>query len=398
VRLAFLTSRFPYPLLKGDKIRAYYPIKLLSARHEIDLFTFSDEAADESAVAHMRQFCRRIEIVNLSTLGTTLKMAAAIPTSLPSQVAYYHSPRMARLLRSDVRDAYDLAHVVCGRLAGFAGALGAVPKTIDWIDALSLSTHRRLNTERNPVMRQLYAREHRKMLRFELDAVRHFDYSVITSQVDRTFLDDRIDEVLANGVDLDAFAPGNAPKDIDLVFTGNMGYEANVAAVEYLCRDVLPLVLRERPGTKFFAAGATPSPRVRRLHDGSAVTVTGFVESMPEMLHRSRVFVAPLQSGAGIQNKVLEAMACGLPVVATSFGNGGIQAKAGTEMLVEDTPEGFAGAVLGLLADPARAAALGAAGRDLATRNFSWTAKVDRFEEIFRQVGNRQSPVRERYL
>lgn len=390
MRIAFLTSRFPYPPLKGDKIRSYYPIKLLSRAHEIDLFSFNDDPVLPAHRKHMEQYCRRIETVELRKLATTVKMAAAVFTPWPSQVAYYRSRRMDDCLRNGVRAThYDLLHVVCGRLAFYANRVARLPRTIDWIDALSLSTQRSSRTERNPVLKLLYHLEYLKMKRFEVNSARQFDYSVITSQIDRAFLDNAIDEVLANGVDLETFAPTHVARDIDLVFTGNLAYEPNVVAVEFFCREILPIIHRQRPDVRFFAVGTSPSPRVLRFQDGTSIVVTGFVESMPEMLNRSRVFVAPLQSGAGIQNKVLEAMACGLPVVSTAFGNGGIQARDGNEILLADSARDFASCVLTLLSDTRRAETQGAAARELVRSQFSWEAKVERLDEIFRRIGSR---------
>jgi len=390
VRIAFVTSRFPYPPLKGDKVRSYYPIKLLSRAHEIDLFSFADDPVLPAHRAHMDQYCRRIHVIDLPRLSTTVKMAAAVLTPWPSQVAYYRSWRMDDRLRMGVPEGhYDLVHVVCGRLAFYANRFRELPRTIDWIDALSLSTQRSARTERNPALKLLYHVEYLKMKRFEVRTARYFDYSVITSQIDRAFLGNVVDEVLANGVDLEAFAPTGTPRDIDLVFTGNLAYEPNVVAVEFFCREVLPIIRRQRPDVRFYAVGATPSGRVLRFHDGASVVVTGFVESMPLMLNRSRLFVAPLQSGAGIQNKLLEAMACGLPIVSTSFGNGGIQAREGEEILVADTPQRFAAGVLDLLSDTTRSARMGAAARRLVERQFGWNVKVARLEEIFCAVARK---------
>lgn len=392
MRILFITSRFPYPPLKGDKIRSYYPIKLMSQTNSIDLLSFTEEEVLPAHLDHMHGFCRKIDVVPLKKPLFTAMLALGVFSPVPSQVLCYKSLRMMRLIRDYTREEqYHIVHLVCGRIVGYARQINGIPKVIDWIDAMSLSTERMYRTERFLPKKLIYYLEWKKIKRYEKNGISACDFSFITSPVDRAYLGDQIDEVIANGVDTSTFRPRIVSKDLDLVFTGNMGYYPNIKAVQFFCRKVFPLVLRKRPGTTFHIVGINPSRKVRDYHDGKNVFVTGYVEDLTELLNRAKVFVAPLQSGAGIQNKILEAMACSLPVISTSYGNAGIIAREDHEILIRDKSNGFADAILDLLTDVSKRRKLGKNGHELIKKRFSWESKADRLDKIYTDILNKKA-------
>lgn len=391
MKILFVTSRFPYPPLKGDKIRAYYPIKNLSQRHEIDLLSFAEEDISTEEMAEMQKYCNNIEVVRISKLTFNMKLAAAIFSTLPSQVYCYSSKRLrTKLDLMTSENNYDVVHIVCGRLAGLCRGLNGTTTLLDWIDALSLSINRMWQTERSWPKKLLYWWEWKKMASFEQKNMTLPGHSVITSPADQRILGDAAVEIIPNGVDCSKFAPQNVEKDIDLIFTGNMSYYPNVQAVDYFCREVFPLIRRFRPATNFYVVGINPAKAVLKWKGAPGVFVTGFVEDLIKELNRSHIFVAPLCSGAGIQNKILEALACELPVITTDYGNAGIQASDGEQILLRNSPESFAEAVLGLLGDDHKRKAMGPRGRDLVLKNYDWKFMASRLEEIYESIASDQ--------
>lgn len=382
-----ITSRFPHPPLKGDKIRAYYPIKLLSRNHEIDLISFSEEKVHPLNIAAMKEYCRHVVLVPINNILFQILQLAAIFSPMPSQVFCYSSSAMLRRIHGFLtRHEYDLIHVICGRLALYRRSFSRLPAIIDWIDSFSLSTLRLYETETSLIKKIALYKEWQKMTNYEQRYVDSFDSCYITSHFDKNHIGRDFIQVIPNGVDLDVFRPLPVKKDFDLIFTGNMGYLPNISTVKFFCEEVLPLVIARRPRTTFYVVGANPDSRVLKYHDGRNVVVTGYVESIAEQLNSSRIFVAPLRSGAGIQNKILEGMACSLPVIGTSRANAAIQAKNDVQILVRDDPASFAAAILDLLASEKKQAYLGRNGFDLVRTAFTWQSVADNIERLYSRL------------
>jgi len=296
---------------------------------------------------------------------------------------------MQNLIKNYVNSTkYDLIHIVCGRLVNYTKYVDNLPVVIDWIDAFSLSTKRMYKAENMSLKKLLYYLESKKMKKFEQKHVLSSDAAYLTSHADKSYINIDDVEVIPNGVDTTVFRPLSTRKNIDLIFTGNMSYFPNIKAVEYLCEEILPLILRAYPETKLYLVGTNPDKRVSRFHDTKNVVVTGYVESITELLNRSHVFVAPLTSGTGIQNKILEAMACSIPVVTTSYGNAGISANQNEEIMIGDSPSSLANFVLDLLSSEEKRKRIGINGFKLALRKFTWESKTHLITEIYHRIVN----------
>ncbi|MHB8893950.1 MAG: glycosyltransferase [Candidatus Geothermincolia bacterium] len=386
MKILFVTSRFPYPPFKGDKVRAFFPIRELTTRHTIDLLSFAEEKVALGDREVMSRYCRRIGIVRLPKASFFLRLALGVFSSIPSQVFCYSSCEMRRTLQQWIQSGgYDLIYLVCGRILGIRNAIRGVPVLLDWIDALSLSTRRMHETERCWPKKWLYWWEWKKMAAFERRSLHACDYMIVTSDDDRMVLGSEKIEVVPNGVDCSVYRQNPATKDIDLIFTGNMGYYPNVQAVNHFCADILP-GLRTRLGkVNFFIVGANPGREVRRWGNEPGVQVTGFVQDMVDYLNRAKVYVAPLLSGAGIQNKILEAMACSLPVVTTGFGDAAIRGSGTQSLLMRNSPESFRDAVVELLENEQLRQRIGARARRYVEGEFSWKKMADHVESMVRE-------------
>ncbi|MDP4282525.1 MAG: glycosyltransferase, partial [Bacteroidota bacterium] len=170
-------------------------------------------------------------------------------------------------------------------------------------------------------------------------------------------------------------------KEYDLVFTGNMGYPPNINAAEFLVNKILPLVLKNKPETNLLIAGASPNLRVSVLKSPH-VEVTGWVPDMRECYARARIFIAPMLLGTGLQNKLLEAMAMKIPCITSPLANQALKAKEGEQILIANSNEEFAKAILRLLDDPVLSQKIAANGYDYITRNFSWEKETGKIQEL----------------
>jgi glycosyltransferase involved in cell wall biosynthesis len=229
--------------------------------------------------------------------------------------------------------------------------------------------------------------EYRRVRQYEQAVVRHFPALVVTTEADRQDLGGGAHiTVIPNGVDLERFPFRNgAGRDpATLIFTGNMGYHPNEEAVVWFAAEVWPLLRARRPDARWQIVGANPGERVRALaQPGNGVEVLGRVPDMNTYLNQATVAVAPMRSGSGIQNKVLEAMAVGTPVVATSIANRGVRGAPDRDLLVADTAPAQAATLATLLADPPAQARLATAGRAFVEHQFRWEQHAARLAAIY---------------
>jgi sugar transferase (PEP-CTERM/EpsH1 system associated) len=381
-KVLYLTPRFPHPLDKGDKLRAFHQIRVLSEHHDVCLCALSHEPVSRENLAALEPYCCRIEIVPLSRAWSWFRTAVAGLLNEPFQVGYFSSPKAGKRVHELVGE-FEPDHVIAQliRTARYVRDL-PVTRTLDYMDAFSRGLRQREEMSSVPV-RLMLGRERRAVRNYERAVFDEFDHHTIISERDRQVIDhDQRDSIrlVPNGVDLEAFAPRSEPAKADLLFVGNMSYSPNVTAATILAREILPRVQETRPGCRLLIAGTTPTRAVLRLRSAS-VTVTGWIDDIAGCYARSRVFVAPMMAATGIQNKLLQAMASGLPCVTTSLANQALGAGP-DEVLLAQTPREFADAVEHLLSDPEAARELGRKGRELVLRSFQWRQATHPLLEI----------------
>jgi len=321
--------------------------------------------------------------------GRGLALAPGVALGpLPWQTAYMCPPRFVRAVQRLIQtQPFDVVHVQLARMAPVLPRARTIPAVIDLIDALSLNMRRRAARERAP-QRWLIAWEARKMARYEQQLIAQTEQLVLTSPQDWEALGRPANvHVIPNGVDLERFPfrlTGRDPATV--VFTGRMGYFPNADAAVFFATQVFPRVRQAIPQARFLIVGADPPARVRRLARLPGVEVTGYVPRIQDYLQRATVAVAPLRAGSGIQNKVLEAMASGVPVVATSYALGGLRAEPGVHAVRADTAPALAEAVIALLQDPARRQKLAQAARILVETHYTWEGAARQLEEVYQQA------------
>ena len=390
MKLLVLLSRFPYPLDKGDKLRAYHQLRYLAARgHEICLLALSDEPVSAAALATVRPLCRGgLHLHRLGRLGRGRGLARALATAgRPLQVGYFYEEKAQRLVDKLLAD-FRPRHVYCQliRMAEYLRPhAGRHPMTLDYMDVFSAGMARRAATA--PAwQRPVLALEARRLAAYEAAAFGWFAHHTIISEQDRQLIQHAGKEeitVVPNGIDLAYFQPRPAAeKTCDLLFCGNMGYHPNVDAAGWLAEEILPLVRQRHPAARLLLAGTTPSPSVRALAARPGVAVSGWLPDIRAAYAGARVFVAPMRVGTGLQNKLLEAMAMQLPCVTTPLAHQALGGRPGQDLLVAETAPALAAALATLLADSAAAARLAAAGRTFVAETYDWAAATARLENL----------------
>ena len=386
MRLFFILPRVPYPTEKGDKLRAFQQIKELSKHHEIILCALNDGTLHEDAIPVLKKYVSAIHIIPISKISIAFNLIRTFFSQKPLQVGYFFNSSSAKIIHALI-DEYKPDHLFCQliRVASYVKGI-PIPKTLDYQDVFSKGVERRLAT--SPFyLRPFLKIEYNRLLRYEHDAFEDFDNKIIISAPDRDLIPHpRRNEivVVANGVDTGFFSPIEAVKDYDLVFTGNMGYPPNIKSAEFLVNEILPMVLAHKPGLRLLIAGANPHLRVLALKS-SQVNVSGWVPDMRTCYARARVFIAPMQIGTGLQNKLLEAMAMKIPCITSPLAFQALNACEGEDILVAKTPEEYAAHILMLLGNPEKSTEIAQNGYDFVHKNFNWKTETEKINVLIQQ-------------
>lgn len=385
MRILFLTPRFPLPAVKGDKLRAWQFIRLLSEAHEVVLLSYVASEEERARLQEVAAFCE-LETIPFRKPARTAGMFRAMAMRRPFQAALYESSAMREAVRQWL-PRVDAIHCNTLRIAGNVPMPCPAPLVVDFIDALS-QTYRGVGETMSMPMSAAVAGEARRLRIWEQELAQRAVYSLAVSAHDAASLGADV-RVIRHCVDVDSFIPP-APEAFprrDIVFTGNLGYRPNAEAAWRLAREIFPYVRQQVPDARLRIVGPDPRGLARELAS-ERITVTGFVPDIVAELQGAGAAAAPVNAGGGVKTKVLEAMACGVPVVATSEANRGIEAVPGEEILIGDTAKDFARHLAELLQDQERAAALGRAGRELAVRKFSWRQVGKELLALYAELGS----------
>ena len=388
MKIFVLLPRIPYPLEKGDKLRAFNQIKQLAKRNEIILCALNDnpEVSEQDAFRALQPYCQSINFIKISKPQILLGLVRAFLKGLPMQCGYFYNHKAAK--RIDALIAKHKPDMLFGQLLRVAEYIRSknLPKAIDYQDIFSYGMKRRADIA-SPITRPIYTMEYRRLKRYEAAIFEDFDVKTIISEPDRDlFPHEKRDEILVipNGVDHDYFKPQEREKQYDLVFTGNMSYPPNVNAVDYLATEIMPIVWKTLPETKLYIAGATPDPKVKKAAS-ERIIVSGWLDDIRDAYAQSRVFIAPMRIGTGLQNKLLEAMSMRLPAITSPLANASLGAKPNEEILVGSNAEEMAQHIITLLTNKEKAIQIAQAGFDFTNRVYDWGKATEQMEEAMKQ-------------
>ncbi|MHB8493950.1 MAG: TIGR03087 family PEP-CTERM/XrtA system glycosyltransferase [Casimicrobiaceae bacterium] len=402
MKILCVTHRFPYPPDSGSKIRAFNMIRHLHAEHEVTVASIvrSDrEAEDGGGIA---AWCARYEMAQVRAPVQIARMIASLATSGTASSAYFHSDDLARRIRHLLAtESFDLILVHSSSVAHYVAHAEGIPKILDFCDMDSQKWLAYANFKPFPVNLG-YRLEGVKLVAEEKRFARAFDMCTTATRTELETLTGYATgatvDWFPNGVDTEYFSPTGEPYDPDVIsFIGRMDYYPNERCVRDFCRVAFPRIREQRPGARFLIVGADPTAAVRSLGKLPGVTITGSVPDVRPYLRRSAAMVASLAIARGTQNKILEAMATGVPVVTSSVAAGGVDADLGVHLLIADSAADIATATLGLMTDRQRRDELAVAGRSRVLSHHTWETSMRRFDEIiWRCVGGGAHPDPER--
>lgn len=389
MKILVVLPRFPYPLEKGDKLRAYHQIVELSKRHEIYLFCVSHCSVADEDIKALEPYCRQIRVVRLNKLVCWTNIVRNWFASKSLQMGYWNTKHSKRACRNFAREVQpDVVYNQMVRTMPLVARL-PFPKVMDFQDALSMNTERRM--ERSRGLWHYVLHYEFKMLRSsEYNAFSFFDGLTIISETDSEAIPHKKNgeiRIVLNGVDTDYFNATHYPQpnNHSICFCGNMAYAPNVDAARYLVKEVMPLVWEECPEATVLIAGADPKHPVKALAS-DRVTVSGHLPDIRDAYASSQLFVAPMRIGSGLQNKLLEAMAMQRPCVTTSLANTPLGAVSGEHLLVGDDAASLAAHIVSLLNDADLRSRIASLGHSFVQQNYSWSAAVQPLEELLNAV------------
>jgi sugar transferase (PEP-CTERM/EpsH1 system associated) len=386
------------------RTRPYNLIRaLILLGHQVTLLTAASTSAEEQNEAdELRDWGVRTEVFPVPLVRSLSNSLRALPTGEPLQAVYAYHPGMERRLGELLREeTFDVVHIEHLRAARLVRAVMGAPTVYDSVDCISLLFEQAARSGAQLRSRLMTAVDLARTRRYEARLLTRYDRVVVTSQRDKDALQGLARRylpptpqaapvtVVTNGVDLEYFQPQEDAGQRDgrtVVFTGKMSYHANVAAVLYFARDVLPHIWAVDPEVRFQIVGKDPPETVRQLATDGRIQVTGTVDDLRPYLSQARVAVCPALYAVGIQNKVLEAMAMGTPVVCTPAGCAALVADGSREVLIAEGEETLAAAVLQVLSDPALARCLSAAGRRYVEAHHSWEAGGRRLVGVYERA------------
>lgn len=391
MKLVVLLSRFPYPLEKGDKLRAFHQIKELSKQHDVYLICLTDKKIQEPWRNEVQQYCKELHVFKLNFFFIYFNTFKQLFTDKPFQTGYFYSSSVKRKM-DHLLTTIKPDHIYCQliRTAEYVKNIHNIPKTIDYMDALGKGMHRRAEIS-SGIRKRLFQIEGRRLTAYENRIFDYFNHHTIISVQDKKLIQhpqqDKI-HVIENGIG-DEFLEyqKSTEKKYDLVFVGNLNYAPNVECAEFIVTQILPL-LNKRKELRVLICGANPGSRVQKLAQKN-VEIQGWVEDIRASYVTGKIFLAPLFIGTGLQNKLLEAMALGLPCITTPLANNALGAINGESILLAETAQEFSDKIMYLLENDAKAQSIAKSGRSYVHTHFSWQQSAEKLESVFQSSQKR---------
>lgn len=392
MRIFYICRRVPFPPNRGDKIAAFNAIRHLSARHEVHVFCLGDGVQDLTNISGLQAYAKSVTAAPVDEFTIKLRAFAALVTGQPLSVAALNEARLHDAIQKKFTELRpDLIIVYSCNMAQFAEHFPDVPRIMHFGDLDSLKWLQYAERSSMP-LNWIYAIEARRLLGYERHIAQIFSHALVHTEIEKRDFERLIPgipvTVVGNGVDLDYFrSAGEAKRPASMVFTGVMDYRPNIDAAVWFCNEILPIVQAEIPAANFTICGSRPAPAVRRLAKRRGVTVTGWVADARPYLDRAEIFVAPLRMARGVQNKLLEALAMGLPCVASTAACRGTAGPAVEGILATDDPQEFARHLVNLLTDSNGRAVMACRARAAAEANYRWETQLSRLDQVIAAAG-----------
>ena len=382
MKILMVLSRIPYPLDKGDKLRAYHQIKeLIASGQTLIIVCIHFEKAEHLHLQHLRNLGGQWHFVKLSPITAFLNIALNVFSQQPFQVALFYQRKAYRYLSAIIQSEkpdHLIAQLI--RTTEYIKTHVSIPKSLDYMDALGDGLKRR--AERSPwVTRWIWKEESDRLLRYESIIWNYFDFHFIISRKDaQKVLSPQPEKwkMLPNGIDTAFFSNPHDTPSTYLLFTGNMAYPPNVDAAIYLVQEIMPLVWKARPDMKVMIAGADPTASVLQLTSEKTV-VTGRLEDIRSAYAQAQLFIAPMRMGSGMQNKILEALSMEIPVITTSVAAEAFSSTVQSTLHIGNDAAEIAQLIIQQFANPFPPTSI---ARDLVVKEYNWQNTIAQFLNV----------------
>ncbi|MBI1804266.1 MAG: glycosyltransferase [Ignavibacteriae bacterium] len=400
MNILYLLTDLPFPPIGGGRSRSFYLLKALASKDEVTVVSFVSPETSLSDIDAVRQYCVKIITVPMNTRHYPLRFLESLLARTPYKVLQYSSEEFAMqvriLLNTGTFDIVLSEHPYLAPYLPDPAKACVIPQNIE----MMFSIYKRFALHGNLLMRFYAATQWRKLMRYELTVYRKYGTFIALNQCEFATIKSLVPNIrtclVPNGVDVEYFSPSqqrSAHVHTNIVFTGVFSYYPNEQAALTFSREILPIIRKRIPQIRFTIVGKDPSKRIRRLVEDPHITVTGFVNDVRPYMEKASVIVVPLRIGGGTRLKILEALAMGKPVISTTIGCEGLNVEHRKNVLIADTAEEFAQAVINVLEDSVLANSLGREGRQLVEREYRWEVIGDRLHEFLKQRASENHPV-----
>ncbi|MDP2561130.1 TIGR03087 family PEP-CTERM/XrtA system glycosyltransferase [Psychrobium sp. 1_MG-2023] len=388
MNILYLCHRFPYPAKDGSRVRSFNIINHFQQQgHKVWVASMVRNSLEEQEGQGIAPFCHQYIMARVNEPVQQVRMVSRLLSFEPSSMGFFYSKSLAIQIKKLLNEQkFDLIYVHCSSVAQYVEQVTDTAKILDFVDMDSQKWLSFTRFKPFPV-NMGYWLEGRKLERAEKRLSRSFDMCTTITRTECDTLDSfelaQQTDWFSNGVDVDYFKPITTSYSPHIIsFIGRMDYYPNEQAVSFFCHEILPLIRQQITDVEFLIVGAAPSDNVRALAAIEGVTVTGFVDDVRDYVQKSAVMVAPLKIARGTQNKILEAMAMGVPVVTSSLGARGVDGEAGEDFFVAQTPEQYSEQILSLMKDKMQRSIVAQAGRQRILSNYSWPYVLKRLDDI----------------
>ena len=388
MKILYINPLLPYPVLQGNQRTAINRFKELSKNHEITLIAFYHDKTDlENRIKQTKEYCTNVSAIYLPKWKAYWNVLSKFAfTKLPLQILYYYSKELENIVKNIGVDSFDVIHVNSLRTETYFKNRKELPVLIDLHDSMILNIKRRLEKETG-LAKLIYKIEYNRIKKYEQKVVEEYPNIMVLAEQDKEILNDEKINVIPIGVDTDFFYnKGKLSNSQILIFSGNMSYTPNVDAIEWFIVNCWSNVKQKVPTAMLIIAGTDPSVRLNQYRQDASIMITGKVDSIVDEINKAQVAITPMQIGSGMQNKVLEAMACGVPVITTTLGLGSIEASNEKTIMIADSPNDFSNKCVELLTDYAKAKEIGQLGLQFAINKYSIAAHALGMEKLYESI------------
>ena len=391
MEIIFITSRFPYPINKGDKLRAYYQIIELAKSNNIHLISLSDKDVKEYELSKLRDYCSSIHVFKLKKLKIILNLFRSFFNNKPFQVNYFYSYKIQKKINQIIKNVQP-DHIFCQliRTALYLKNQHQFPSTIDYMDALSNGIKKRIPLS-NLWMKPILKIEYDRLRNFENLAYEFFDNHVIISNSDRDkipHINNKKINIIPNGIDSKLFQSKEiTQKKYDLVFIGNLSYAPNIEAALYISKTIVPELVQDYPNIKVLIAGSNPVNKINKLAN-KHIDIEGWVEDIKTAYCSGRIFFAPMSIGTGLQNKLLEAMSLEIPCITSKLANNSLKATHNENVLIGNNSDEYIMHIKNCLENKELRNQLALEGRKYVIENFNWHKSNEKLLKLFKPKQN----------